>query len=109
MDYDFGCGQLFSIVITDISVMPRGSGRAYPKVLSGAGRGIIDDMSAEELLEIIHDINIHGSSTFCYDAKQSEVAWDYRKYDIDIDNMLLKGEIARIADGYSAFEAYLDN
>lgn len=54
MVYDFGCEQVFNIEITDISPMQKGSGRAYPKVTAGEGMGIIDDMAAFELLELIH-------------------------------------------------------
>ena len=64
-------------------------------------------MSSDELLEVIKDIDRHGSSLFYYEAKGPEIVWDYRKYGIELDNMLLKGEIEQIAEGYSAFEAYI--
>ncbi len=105
MLYDFGCEQVFSMEVTDIQPMKKGAGRAYPKITAGAGRGIIDDMPSEELLEIIKDTDKNGSSLFCYEAKRPEIVWDYRQYDIQSDNLLLKGEIEQIADGYSAFEA----
>lgn len=107
MVYDFGCEQTFTIEVTDISPMPRGSGRAYPKIMMGEGCGIVDDLSADELLEIIHAIDEDGESSFYYEGKCPDVLWDYRKYDLIADNVLLKGEIENIADGYSAFEAYL--
>ena len=50
MIYDFGEEQEFEITLLSDEEMPKGSGRAYPKVSDGAGRGIIDDMSAEDLL-----------------------------------------------------------
>lgn len=107
MVYDFGCEQEFFLEVTDIQPMKKGAGRAYPKVTAGAGFGIIDDMSADELLALIRDIDKNGSSSFYYEAKRPKVVWDYRKYDMMLDNLLLKGEIEEIADGYSAFEAYL--
>ena len=107
MIYDFGCEQVFSMEVTDIRPMKRGAGRAYPKITAGAGRGIIDDMSADELLEVMKDIDRTGSSLFYYEAKRPEIVWDYRQYDMKGDNILLKGEIDQIAYGYSAFEAYL--
>ena len=107
MVYDFGCEQEFSLEITDIQPMKKGAGRAYPKITAGAGLGIIDDMPADELLELILDIDKSGNSLFYYEAKRPEVVWDYRNYDMRLDNLLLKGEIESIADGYSAFEAYL--
>ena len=44
---------------------------------------------------------------FYYEAKRPDVVWDYRKYDMPSDNLLLKGEIEQIAEGYSAFEEHL--
>lgn len=84
-----------------------GAGRAYPKITAGAGLGIIDDMPSDELLEVIKDIDKNGSSLFYYEAKRPDVAWDYRGYDMQLDNLILKGEIEENAEGYSAFEAYL--
>ncbi|MBQ3378234.1 MAG: hypothetical protein IJG50_00030 [Clostridia bacterium] len=107
MIYDFGCEQVFSLEITDIQPMKKGAGRSYPKITAGAGSGIIDDMPADELLALIQDIDKNGSSSFYYEAKRPDVVWDYRKYDLMLDNLLLKGKIEEIADGYSAFEAYL--
>lgn len=109
MIYDFGCEQIFDMVVTNIEPMAKSTGRAYPKIIAGEGRGIIDDMSAHELLEVINDIDKNGSSTFTIeDDFGREYLWDYRNYNIKFDNALLKGKIDLIADGYSAFEAYLD-
>ena len=107
MVYDFGCDQTFDIKVTEISPMPKGSGRAYPKIIAGEGYGIIDDMPADELLEIIRATDEDGESSFYYEGKRSDIPWDYRQYDLKADKILLKGEIEDIADGYSAFEAYL--
>ena len=52
-------------------------------------------------------IDHNGSALFSYEAKRPDVAWDYRRYDMQLDNLILKGEIEEIAEGYSAFEAYL--
>ena len=38
----------------------------------------------------------------------NEMIWDYRDYNIDCDNALLKGEIVQIANGYSYFEDLLN-
>ena len=107
MVYDFGCEQVFSMEVTDIQPMKKGAGRAYPKITAGAGSGIIDDMPSDELLELIRNIDKRGFSFFCYEGKEPEIVWDYRNYDMELDNQLLKGEIERIAEGYGAFEAYL--
>lgn len=100
MIYDFGEEQEFEITLLSDEEMSRGSGRAYPKVSDGAGRGIIDDMSAEDLLDLIKKIDKTGKSDFIYANKGEHLPWDYRNYQIDIDNCLLKGEIAKIKSAY---------
>ncbi len=103
MIYDFGCDQIFVIELLEIGDMPRGHGRAYPKILDGAGYGIVDDMSASELLEAIEKTDKDGHSGIFYDSDEfsDPIEWDYRKYDINADNVLLK---VRIDDIRSSFE-----
>ena len=104
MIYDFGCDQEFEIEVTDIQPMGRGQGRAYPKIITGEGRGIIDDMSADALAELIQQIDKTGSSGIQYSGDgiifDNIPDWDYRNYSITYDNCLLKGKIAQIAEGY---------
>ena len=104
MIYDFGCEQEFEIEVTDIQPMGRGQGRSYPKIIIGEGRGIIDDMSADALTELIQQIDKTGSSGIQYAGDgiifDNMPDWDYRNYSIEYDNCLLKGTIARIAEGY---------
>lgn len=104
MIYDFGCDQEFEIEVTDIQPMGRGQGRAYPKIVAGEGRGIIDDMSADDLAELIQQIDKTGSSGIQYAGDgiifDNMPNWDYRNYSLEYDNCLLKGIIARIAEGY---------
>ena len=104
MIYDFGCDQEFEIEVTDIQPMGRGQGRAYPKIIAGESRGIIDDMSADDLAELIHQIDKTGSSGIQYAGDgiifDNIPDWDYRNYSLEYDNCLLKGIIARIAEGY---------
>ena len=100
MIYDFGEEQEFEITLLSDEEMPKGSGRAYPKVSDGAGRGIIDDMSAEDLLDLIKKIDKIGKSDFIYAHRGERAPWDYRNYQIDIDNCLLKGRIAKIKSAY---------
>ena len=104
MLYDFGCDQEFDIEVTDIQPMGRGQGRAYPKIIAGEGRGIIDDMSADDLADIIMQIDRTGFSGIQYAGDgiilNDMPDWDYRNYSMEYDNSLLKGTIARIAEGY---------
>ena len=106
MTYDLGCCQVFNIELLEINDMLRGHGTAYPKILDGAGRGIVDDMPAFELLEAIRKTDQNGHSEIYYSSSCSDNApeWDYRNYRVDWDNTLLKGIIDRIRDGYENYE-----
>lgn len=109
MIYDFGYEQTFDIEVTDISPMSRGTGRAYPKILHGEGRGILDDVPVEDLLELIRKTDEYGKSDFIIESRFGhEYAWDYRNYSLDTDNCLLKGETERIEYAYSYFEQFLE-
>lgn len=105
MTYDWGCRQKFKIVLLKIDDMPKYSGRAYPKILDGAGRGIVDDMPAYELLDAIREIDAGGHSGIQYssDGDENVPEWDYRKYSLDSGNCLLRGTIDRIRDGYEEY------
>lgn len=97
MIYDFGCEQEFDIVLEDIQPMPKHRGRAYPRVIEGAGWGIIDDMPAFELLKIINKIDRDGKSDFEITTEfGNDIIWDYRNYRMDCDNYLLKGDAENI-------------
>lgn len=106
MTYDMGCCQAFNIELVEIGEMPKGHGRAYPKILDGEGRGIVDDMPANELLEVIRiiDSGDHSGIYYSNDGYETNIEWDYRKYDLDYDNALLKGRIELICDNYEYLE-----
>lgn len=109
MVYDFGCDQTFDIEVTDVFPMPRGAGRAYPKIIDGAGKGILDDVPAFETLDIIKRTDANDKSNHYYmDYFEREMIWDYRNYNIEYDNALLKGKIEQIAEAYSYFEQFLE-
>ena len=109
MIYDFGYEQTFDIEVTDISPMARGTGRAYPKILRGEGRGILDDVPAEDLLELIKKTDKNGKSDFIMESSLGhEYVWDYRNYSLDYDNCLLKVQTEQIEDAYSYFEQFLE-
>lgn len=106
MIYDWGCHQKFKIVLLKIDDMQKNTGRAYPKILDGAGRGIVDDMPAYELLDAIREIDAGGHSGIQYSSEGFEDVpeWDYRNYSLDSDNCLLRGTIERIRDGYEEYD-----
>ena len=103
MEYDFGTTQTFWLELVEIADMKRGWGRHYPYVLDGAGRGIIDDMSCEELSELVVQIDRNGNTDDPIYYQERMMPWDYRWFDLDCMNSLLKGEIELIEEGYAPF------
>ena len=103
MDYDFGTTQTFWLELVAVDDMKRGWGRRYPYVLDGAGLGIIDDMSCEELSELIAQIDRTGKTDEPIYYQERIISWDYRLFDLDCMNSLLKGEIEMIEEGYAPF------
>ena len=103
MEYDFGTTQTFCLELAEIADMKRGWGRRYPYVLDGAGRGIIDDMSCEELSELVAQIDRNGKTDEPIYYQERMMPWDYRWFDLDCMNSLLKGEIELIEEGYAPF------
>lgn len=103
MEYDFGTTQTFWLELVETADMKRGWGRRYPYVLDGAGLGIIDDMSCEELSELVAQIDRNGKTDEPIYYQERMMPWDYRWFDLDCMNSLLKGEIELIEEGYAPF------
>lgn len=104
MTYDFGCCQTFEITFLKNMEMPRGSGRVFPVILDGAGRGIVDDLPSDELLKAIRKIDRGGHSEIYYSPLElgDIPEWDYRDYSLRNDNVVLKETIKRIREGYES-------
>lgn len=101
MVYDYGCEQTFNIILTEITDMPSGSSTMYPKIIEGAGKGILDNVPADEFGKIVKRIKKTGESTHMYYSPYgTEELWDYREFDIDLVNKTLKNDIAAIQCGY---------
>lgn len=104
MTYDQGCCQEFEIVLLEISDMPLHKGNSYPKILDGAGRGIVEDLSDHELLDVIKKIDQGRRSGINYLSPRSHLKWDYRDYRVEYDNARLKGDIERIRYMYEEYD-----
>lgn len=101
MVYDYGCEQTFNIILTEITDMPSGSSAMYPKIIEGVGKGILDNVPADEFGKIVKRIDKDGKSTHIYYSPYgTEELWDYREFDIDLANKTLKNDIAAIQHGY---------
>ena len=106
MEYDYGAGWTFDIELISISHMIKGTGAHYPYITDGAGCGIIEDTCPGELLDYIKQIDETGilpKFEFRY-MPGCKMEWDYRRFDIENFNALLKGDIQRLQDAYEDFE-----
>ncbi len=104
MEYDYGCPQIFKIRVDAITEMEHGRGRHYPYILDGRGRGILDDVSANDFGDIIAQIDAAGKSDYHVERDGSDVVWDYREFDIEYENIFLKETVAMIREGYECEE-----
>ena len=109
--YDLGTEQHFLLTLTDVQEMKCGKGRHYPWVTGMQGRGIIDDVSVEELKELVHQIQENGktkvpiyySRSGFGEESRMHVPWDIDRFDLETENELLKTYIGRVARGYAPF------
>ena len=100
MDYDYGTPQTFWLELVGTEDMQKGHGTRYPYIIDGAGQGIIDDMSCEELIELVKQIDEKGHTDEPIHYKERTVPWDYRQLNLKSMNVLLKGEIKMIEESY---------
>ena len=108
--YDFGTEQHFLLTLTAVRDMKRGEGRHFPWITAMNGRGIIDDMSAWELEELIAQIDRIGSTDepvyynrYGTDGGFLHAPWNINHFDLKSENGLLKGWIEEVEDGYAPF------
>lgn len=103
MNYDKGSTTTFKIKYLGAKDLEPGKGNHYPYIVDGAGRGMLDDIGDYELKEIVDDIDKKGYSDHYFTpGYERPIKYDYRDYDIKGDNILLKGEILEIKEGYEA-------
>lgn len=105
LEYDYGAGWGFSIELISVKEMKRGSGTHYPYVVSGEGKGIIEDTSPYELLEIIKETNKSGLIPKVFDLiSEKEKDWDYKDFDLEYVNVFFKDKILRTQYAYESAE-----
>lgn len=57
-----GSTTSFKITYMGSRDLEKGCGTHYPYIIDGAGRGMIDDMSGDDLIDIVNDIDNKGYS-----------------------------------------------
>ena len=103
MNYDYGTTQTFELEVVAVDDMARGSGRRYPRIVKGAGRGILDETSPDVFAELVDQIDCIGRTVEPIFYRDRAQPWDYRVFDLGSMNALLKDEISRIENSYAVF------
>ena len=105
MTYDFGTPTIFLITYLGSRTIMGYKGFLYPYIADGAGYGMLDDITYEELKEIVLDIDKKQLSlhyfTPGYDKRGK---YDYRNFNVKTTNSKLKGRVLDIKSNYEGGE-----
>jgi len=105
LEYDYGAGWEFTIELLSAHEMKRGSGTHYPYIVDGKGKGIIEDTSPYEVIEMIEETNKTGITPKVYDLfSEKEKDWDYTDFDLEYVNMFFKDYILRTQYAYERLD-----
>ena len=102
MSYDTGSTITFKITYLEDRNFERGNGMHYPYIIDGAGYGMINDITNDELKEVINNIDKTGKSNYkilCIDGRRTEI-YDYRNFDLDKNNLYVRRYFSKIKYGY---------
>lgn len=102
MKYDTGATNIFTITYLGESEFIKGNGMHYPYIVDGAGYGMIDDITSEELKEVVEDIDRKGKSDYYalyIDGRHSRI-YDYRDFNLDENNLYVRRFFQKIKHGY---------
>ena len=106
MSYDTGSTTTFKITFLEERSFERGNGMHYPYIIDGAGYGMIDNITSEELKEVVNDIDKTGNSDYyalCIDGRNS-YNYDYRIFDLDKNNLYVRRYFYKIKYSYESGE-----
>ena len=102
MDYDFGSTTTFDITYLESNELKNlFDVKEYPKIVEGAGLGMLEDISEYDLKDIVEETDELGYSKHYFtNGYETNRIYDYRNYDLKRDNENLKGLILQIKNGY---------
>ena len=100
LDYDYGAGWNWTIEFLSVEEMEPGTARKYPCVVDGFGRGIIEDSFSGEIEEIIERTDKTGEMPIEYQINNKDYYWDYREFDIEYMNNILKNLVNKYKKAY---------
>ena len=102
MKYDTGATTTFIITYLDEYEFKKGNGMHYPYITKGAGYGMIDDITSEQLKEIVNDIDKTGISDYhaLYYGGKFSYNYDYREFELDKNNLHVRRYLSKIKYSY---------
>ena len=106
MEYDTGSTTVFKITYLGDSEFKKGNGMHYPYIIDGAGSGMIDDITSDELKDVVENIDKTGQSDYsvlCIDGRHTKT-YDYRKFDLKKNNLHVRRYFYKIKYGYEVGE-----
>lgn len=106
MEYDYGSTTTFKITYLGASEFEKGNGMHYPYIIDGAGSGMIDDITNDELKDVVDSIDKTGESDYnvlCIDGRHSKT-YDYRNFDLKKNNLHVRRYFSKIKNGYEIGE-----
>lgn len=105
MEYDYGSSWRFDIVLLSVTEMQRGTGTHYPYITDGNGKGIIEDISPDDFIELIKKTDKDGTLPVIADAYSGEeIEWDYRDFNLEHCNMFFKDIVSDMQIAYEECE-----
>lgn len=102
MEYDTGSTTTFKITYLGSRDFEKGNGMHYPYIKDGMGSGMIDNITGEELKEVVEDIGKTNKSEYyvlCIDGRNSK-HYDYRDFDLNKNNLHVRRYFFKIKNGY---------
>ena len=102
MEYDTGSTTTFKITYLGSRAFEKGNGMHYPYIIDGKGYGMIDDITSDELKEVVDDIDKTGKSDYYaleMDGRYSKI-YDYRNFDLGKNNLHVRRYFYKIKYGY---------
>ncbi len=106
MEYDYGSTTTFKITYLGASDFKKGNGMHYPYIIDGEGSGMIDDITSDELMDVVENIDKTGKSDYsvlCMDGRNSKI-YDYRNFDLKKNNLHVRRYFYKIKSGYEVGE-----
>ena len=102
MIYDTGASTTFKITYLGSREFEKGNGMHYPYIIDGQGKGMIDDITNDELKKVVEDIDKTGVPkryVLLFDKRHTEL-YDYRDFNLSKNNLYVRRYFYKIKYSY---------